>query len=132
MHASGTFVVKISPAEASALAQEAGLGRMTIDKTFAGDIHGTSKGEMLTGGAESTGAMAYVALERVTASLAGRSGSFLLMHNASMLKTDPGGGAMHVTVVPHSGTEELTGLAGTMTITIADGKHYFDFEYQLQ
>jgi Protein of unknown function (DUF3224) len=132
MHASGTFVVKISPTEASALAQEAGLGRMTIDKTFSGDIDGTSKGEMLTGGAEATGAMAYVALERVTASLAGRSGSFLLMHNAAMLKTDPGSGAMHVVVVPHSGTEELSGLAGTMTITIADGKHYFDFEYQLQ
>jgi hypothetical protein len=76
--------------------------------------------------------MAYVALERVTASPAGRSGSFLLTHNASMLKTAPAGGAMHVTVVPHSGTEELSGLAGTMTITIADGKHYFDFEYQLQ
>ena len=131
MHASGTFVVKISPAEASALAQEAGLGRMTIDKTFSGDIDGSSKGEMLTGGAESTGAMAYVALERVTASLASRSGSFLLMHNAAMLKTDPGSGAMHVTVVPHSGTDELAGLAGTMTISIADGKHYFDFEYQL-
>jgi hypothetical protein len=132
MHASGTFVVKISPAEASALAQEAGLGRMTIDKTFAGDLHGTSKGEMLTGRAESTGAMAYVALERVTASLAGRSGSFLLMHNASMLQTDPGSGTMQVTVVPHSGTEELSGLGGTMTITIADGKHYFDLEYQMQ
>src|ERR1700755_3010186 len=126
MHASGTFVVKISPAESSAFAKEAGLGRMTIDKTFSGDMDGTSKGEMLTGGAESTGAMAYVALERVTASLAGRSGTFLLMHNASMLKTNPGSGAMHVTVVPHSGTDELAGLAGTMTISIADGKHYFD------
>jgi hypothetical protein len=50
MHASGTFAVKISPAEASALAREAGPGCMTINKTFAGDIHGTSKGEMLTGG----------------------------------------------------------------------------------
>src|ERR1700761_7740394 len=131
MHARGTFVVKMGPAEASALAQQAGVGRMTIDKTFSGDIDGSSKGEMLTGGAESTGAMAYVALERVTASLASRSGSFLLMHNAAMLKTDPGSGAMHVTVVPHSGTDELAGLAGTMTISIADGKHYFDFEYQL-
>jgi hypothetical protein len=132
MRAQGTFVVKISPVAASDLAQEAGLGRMTMDKTFAGDLDGTSKGEMLTGGAESTGAMAYVALERVTASLNGQSGTFLLMHTASMLKSDPGSGVLQVTVVPHSGTEELAGLAGTMRITIADGKHSYDFEYQRQ
>jgi hypothetical protein len=132
MHARGTFVVKISPAEASTLAQEAGIGRMTIDKTFAGDLEGTSKGEMLTGSTESTGAIAYVALERVTASLNGRSGSFLFMHNAAMLKSDPGVGFMHVIVVPNSGTGELAGLAGKMTITLGDGKHSFDFEYQPQ
>jgi hypothetical protein len=132
MHATGTFNVKISPAEASALGQQAGLGRMTIDKTFAGDLEGTSKGEMLTGGAESTGAMAYVALERVTASVSGRSGSFLLMHTASMLKSTPASGMMQVVVVPQSGTDELAGLGGKMTISIADGKHNYDFEYELQ
>jgi Protein of unknown function (DUF3224) len=131
MHAKGTFVVKISPAEASPLAQEAGIGRMTIDKTFSGDFEGTSKGEMLTGGAESTGAMAYVALERVTGKLNGRSGSFLLMHNATMLKSDPSSGTMQVVVVPHSGTGELTGLTGKMIITIEGGKHSFDLDYQL-
>jgi hypothetical protein len=77
MHATGTFVVKIAPTEASALGQEAGLGRMTIDKAFSGDLEGTSKGEMLTGSTEATGAMAYVAMERVTGKLKGRSGSFL-------------------------------------------------------
>jgi hypothetical protein len=132
MRASGTFVVKISPVESSAIAKEVGLGRMTIDKTFAGDLEGTSRGEMLTGGSESTGAMAYVALERVTASLSGRNGSFLLMHNASMLKSDPDSGVMQIAVVPQSGTDELAGLAGKMTITITDGKHNFDFEYELR
>ena len=132
MRASGTFVVKISPVESSAIAKEVGLGRMTIDKTFAGDLAGTSRGEMLTGGSESTGAMAYVALERVTASLSGRNGSFLLMHNASMLKSDPDSGVMQIAVVPESGTDELAGLAGKMTITITDGKHNFDFEYELR
>jgi hypothetical protein len=131
MQARGTFVVKLSPADASALGQEAALGRMTIDKTFAGDIDGTSKGEMLTGAADSTGAMAYVALERVTASLNGRKGSFLFMHNASMLKSDPASGVMQISVVPHSGTEELSGLAGSMTIHMEDGKHHFNFEYQV-
>jgi hypothetical protein len=131
MHARGTFVVKVSPAEASSMAEEAGIGRMTIDKTFSGDIDGTSKGEMLTGGADSTGAMAYVALERVTGKLNGRSGSFLLMHNASMLKSDPASGLMQVTVVPQSGTDELSGLSGKLTITIEAGKHSFDLEYEL-
>jgi hypothetical protein len=131
MHATGTFVVKINPAEASEIAQQAGIGRMTIDKTFSGALEGTSKGEMLTGGAESTGAMAYVALERVTGKLNGRSGDFVLMHNATMLKSDPGSGVMQITVVPQSGTGELAGLTGKMLITIEGGKHSFDFEYQL-
>jgi hypothetical protein len=131
MHARGTFVVKINPVEASALSQEAGIGRMTIDKTFSGDLEGTSKGEMLTGSTESTGAMAYVAMERVTGTLNGRSGNFLLMHNASMLKSDPASGVMQVVVVPHSGTGELAGLSGKLTITIDGGKHSFDLEYQL-
>jgi hypothetical protein len=104
---------------------------MTIDKTFSGDIDGTSKGEMLMAATESTGAMAYVALERVTGTLNGRSGSFLLMHNASMLKSDPASGAMQVRVVPQSGTDELASLSGQLTITIEGGKHSFDLEYEL-
>jgi hypothetical protein len=131
MHATGTFVVKISPVEAPTLAKEAGFGCMTIDKTFSGELEGSSKGEMLTGGTESSGAMAYVALERVTGKLNGRSGSFVLMHNATMLKSEPGSGVMQVTVVPRSGTEELATLSGKMTITIDGGKHSYDLEYQL-
>jgi hypothetical protein len=131
MHATGTFVVKITPAEASSIGQQAGISRMTIDKTFSGALEGTSKGEMLTGGTESTGAMAYVALERVTGKLDGRVGSFLLMHNAVMLKGVPSSGVMQITVVPDSGTAELAGLTGKMIITIEGGKHSFDFEYQL-
>jgi hypothetical protein len=75
--------------------------------------------------------MAYVALEQVTGKLNGRSGSFLLMHNATMLKSDPGSGVMQITVVPHSGAGELAGLSGKMTITIEGGKHSFDLAYQL-
>ena len=131
MHATGTFVVKITPAEPPTLAKEAGFGCMTVDKTFSGDLEGTSKGEMLTGGTESTGAMAYVALERVTGKLNGRSGSFLLMHNASMLKSDPKSGVMQVVVVPHSGSGEFTGLTGSLNIVIEGGKHSYDLEYQL-
>jgi hypothetical protein len=131
MHVTGTFVVKVLPAEAPAVAKDAGLGVFSLDKSFAGELEGTSKGEMLTGSTDSTGAMAYVAIERVTGKLNGRSGSFLLMHNASMLKSDPSSAVMQVTVVPHSGTDELAGLSGRMIIVIEDGKHSYDFEYQL-
>ena len=129
MHATGTFAVKISPAEASPIAQEAGIGRMTIDKTFSGSLEGTSKGEMLTGGTEATGAGAYVALERVTGKVDGHSGGFLLMHDGTMLKNSVGAG--HVVVVPQSGTGELAGITGKMTIVIEGGKHNYDLEYQL-
>jgi hypothetical protein len=131
MHATGSFAVTVTPAEPAALAKEAGLGVYTLDKSFSGELEASSKGEMLTGSTESTGAMAYVAIERVTGTLKGRSGSFLLMHNASMLKTDPASGVMQVVVVPQSGTDQLTGLSGKMTINIEGGKHSYDLEYQL-
>jgi hypothetical protein len=38
---------------------------------------------------------------------------------------------LSVTVVPDSGTGQLVGLAGKMTINIAEGKHSYDFEYTL-
>ncbi len=84
-HAKGAFEVKIVPAESSPIGQQASIGRMTIDKTFSGALEGSSKGEMLTGITQSTGSMAYVAIERVTGKLDGRDGSFVLMHNATML-----------------------------------------------
>ena len=131
MHATGTFVVRIAPAEASAIGSEAGLGRMTIDKSFSGDLEATSKGEMLTGGTDATGAMAYVAVERVTGKLGSRSGSFLLMHNATMVKSDPKAAMLNITVVPHSGMGDLSDITGKMTITIENGNHSYDFDYQL-
>ena len=129
MHATGTFVVKMSPAETSAIGQQAGIGRMTIDKTFSGMLEGTSQGEMLTAGTEATGAGAYVALERITGTIDGHKGGFLLMHDGTMLKNSQG--AWHVVIVPHSGTGELAGIAGKMTIVIEGGKHSYDLEYEL-
>lgn len=130
--AKGTFQVAIAPADVSELGKQAELGRMTIDKVFSGDLEATSKGEMLTGSTESTGSMAYVAIERVTGKLAGRSGSFVLMHNATMTKGNADSGALSITVVPGSGTGELKGLSGSMKIVIdATGKHAYEFTYEL-
>lgn len=104
------------------------LGRMTIDKQFHGDLEATSKGQMLTAGTDVKGSAGYVAIERVTGSLNGRSGSFVLQHSGTMNRGTP---QLSVTVVPDSGTGELAGLEGQMSIQIAAGKHSYDFEYTL-
>lgn len=131
MQATGTFVVKVTPAEPSEIAKEAGLGRMTIDKVFSGAITGTSKGEMLTGMTPETKGMAYVAIEKVTATLNGHVGTFLLSHRASMRSAAPANTALDITVVPDSGTGSLTGIAGTFLIDTSAGDHKYTFDYTL-
>jgi LDH2 family malate/lactate/ureidoglycolate dehydrogenase len=122
--AKGTFQVKLNPlADESAVP---GLGRLSIDKQFHGDLEGTSKGQMLTGGTDVKGSAVYVAIERITGTLHGRSGSFVLQHSGTMAR---GAGQLVITVVPDSGTGELVGLAGEMTITIVDGQHMYGFDY---
>ncbi len=127
-HASGTFEVKILPLTLHHPNADWKLSRMAIDKTFSGDLAATSSGEMLAAGTAITGSAGYVAIERVEGALDGRKGSFVLQHNGTMDREKPG---LNVSVVPDSGTEQLTGLTGTMNIKIADGKHYYEFDYAL-
>jgi hypothetical protein len=126
-HATGTFEVKLTP-QPPEEKTDASLGRMTIDKQFHGDIEATSKGQMLTGMAPVKGSGGYVAIERVEGTLQGRSGSFILQHTGTM---SHGEYQLSVTVVPDSGTGQLVGLTGSMTILITDGKHSYDFAYTL-
>src|ERR1022692_1141654 len=126
MHARGTFEVKLTPQPADSGAPA--VGRMSIDKQFHGDLEATSKGQMLAAVTSVKGSAGYVAIEQVTGSLRGRSGTFVLQHSGTMTRGTP---QQIVSVVPDSGTGELVGLTGTMTITIADGKHSYDFEYTL-
>src|SRR5450756_416528 len=124
--ARGSVEVKIAPAESSTIGKEGGIGRMTIDKNLNGEIVGTTKGEMLTCITQTTGAMAYVALETVTATLDGRSGTFVFIHTATMNKTDPQSQSLQVSVVPGSGTGGLTGISGKFSIHIdPEGKHTY-------
>jgi hypothetical protein len=124
-HASGTFEVKLTPQTDS---PDATLGRMTLDKQFHGDLEGTSKGQMLTGMSEVKGSGAYVAIEKVTGTLKGRSGTFILQHTGTMNRGAP---ELKVTVVPDSGTGQLAGLTGNFKIIITEGKHSYEFEYTL-
>jgi hypothetical protein len=127
-HAMGSFDVSIKPLEPYNQSPEAELGRRSIDKQFHGQLEAVSQGEMLSAGTPTKGSAGYVAIERVTGTLDGRSGSFTLQHNATMTRGTP---YLNIIVVPDSGTGQLTGLSGTMNIIITDGKHAYDFEYSL-
>jgi len=127
-HARGTFDVKLAPQAPDDKAEGSTLGRSSIDKQFHGDLAAVSKGEMLTAMAAVKGSAGYVAIERVTGTLNGREGSFVLQHHGLMNRGTP---QLTVTVVPDSGTGQLVGLTGQMSIEIAEGKHSYDFEYSL-
>jgi len=128
MHATGPFDVKVNLLDAYNKNEGANLGRMSIDKQFHGDLEATSKGEMLTAMGSVQGSAGYVAVERVTGTLKGHHGSFALQHSSTMTRGKP---SQNIIVVPDSGTGELAGLDGSMTIVIAEGKHFYNFEYSL-
>jgi hypothetical protein len=124
-HAHGAFTVKVQPLMP---APAEGLGRFSIDKMIEGDLEGTTKGEMFSGGDPKQGAAGYVAIEMVTGTLNGKKGGFALQHFATM---DANGLKMQVIVVPGSGTGQLKDIAGTFTIRIENGQHFYDFDYTL-
>jgi hypothetical protein len=131
-HATGPFEVKVTPLPPEEKVGDPSIGRMSLDKQFHGALEGTSKGQMLAAMSDVKGSGAYVAIERVTATLhtasGPRTGTFALQHTGTMTRGTP---HLTITVVPDSGTAQLTGLAGHLTINIADGNHSYDFEYTL-
>jgi len=126
--ARGEFDVTLKPLEPYNTDPAAQMGRMSIDKRFHGALEATSKGEMVSAMTPVKGSAAYVALEQVTGTLDGRHGSFVLQHSATMNRGAP---ALNIAVVPDSGTQELTGVSGTMDIIITEGRHSYVFHYQL-
>ncbi len=128
MHAEGTFDVKNASLPADDATSGTAIGRFALDKQFHGDLEGVSKGEMLGAGNPATGTAGYVAIEQVTGTLQGRSGSFSLQHFGTM---EDNKFKLTVEVVPGSGSGDLTGISGTMTIAVASGKHSWKFDYML-
>ncbi len=126
--AEGEFSVKLLPLDFEGLTEGAKLGRRSINKTTTGDLVATTFGQMLSAGTDVSGSAGYVAIEHVDGLLHGRRGTFVLQHSGTM---DRGSPSLRVTVVPDSGTGELVGLTGTFQIIIADGKHRYEFAYQL-
>jgi hypothetical protein len=124
----GTFDVKMNSLPPYNTAADAKLARMSIDKQFHGELEAASQGEMLSAGTDTKGSAGYVAIERVIGTLNGRSGGFVLQHNATMTRGAP---YLNIVVVPDSGTGELVGLGGTMHIVIDQGKHSYEFQYSI-
>jgi hypothetical protein len=128
LRAAGAFEVTVNQEPPFDATDGIPMARATVDKRFTGDLTGTGKVHMLGAGSPASGTAGYVALERVVGELAGRAGSFILMHNGTMR---PGQQSLVVTVVPGSGARGLAGIAGQMSIDIVDGKHSYTFDFTL-
>jgi Protein of unknown function (DUF3224) len=121
--ATGPFDVRMAPLETAAP-----IGRMSLDKTYHGDLEATAAGEMLAAMTATEGSAGYVAIERVSGTLGGRTGTFMLQHDGIMNRGAP---SLVINIVPDSGTGELAGIAGTMNIVMENGKHTYVLEYTL-
>ena len=126
--ANGTFDVVMKPQSEPDTTAGAKLGRMSLDKQFHGDLSAVGKGEMLTAFTDTAGSAGYVAIERVVGTLHGRSGSFVFQHTGTMNR---GVQQLSISVIPDSGSGELTGLSGLFLLNNADGNHLYTFEYSL-
>jgi len=124
--ATGSFEVSLEPLSNAEVSSDALLGRLLLTKKFIGDLAASARGQMLSAGTSTRGAAGYVAIDQVTGTLDGRKGSFLLQHSGSMQRGVP---SLSIRVVPDSGTDELAGLTGTLSINVVDGKHFYDFLY---
>jgi Protein of unknown function (DUF3224) len=124
----GTFEVNIVPQSQGEKAEGPTLARLSIDKQYHGDLEASGKGEMLTAGPDAKGSGAYVAIERVTGTIGGRAGSFVLQHLGTLTR---GATELTITVVPDSGTGQLEGLTGKLNVIINNGKHSYEFDYSL-
>ncbi len=126
--AKGSFEVSVQPLPNTDVSSDALLGRFLLIKKFSGDLEGRGRGQMLSAGTATKGSAGYVAIDHVSGTLNGRRGSFVLQHSGSMNRNVP---TLTILVVPDSGTDELTGLTGTLSINIVDGRHFYDFLYSL-
>jgi hypothetical protein len=127
-YAHGTFTVTITPLPTEEGIGDPSIGRMALQKVFEGDMVGSAHGQMLAVRSDVKGSAGYVAMDRVAATLDGRSGTFALQHSGMM---DRGTPQLRISVVPDSGTGELAGIAGTLDIEIRDGQHFYAFTYLL-
>jgi len=127
-HAAGPFDVTVTPQGQPEVRDGVTTGRMSIDKRYHGELEGSGIGEMLSAMTTTEGSAGYVAVERISGTLQGKHGSFVVQHSGTMAR---GAQALSISVVPDSGTGELTGIGGSMRIRIEERKHFYEFDYIL-
>ena len=126
--AAGSFTISMKSAAPAECAGRTTLGRMLLDKAYGGDLVAIGKGEMLTAVTDTMGSASYVAIEQITGELLGRAGSFVVHHTGTM---SGGVDRLSIAIVPDSGTEQLTGIAGELTLQVVDGVHRYELLYSL-
>ena len=126
--ARGPFEVTLTPQGSNEPAADVTLGRVVVEKEYHGELEASGAGEMLTAVTSLEGSAGYVAIERVSGTLRGRHGTFVLQHSGTMNRGAP---ELLISVVPDSGTGELRGLTGVMAIEITGPRHTYDFVYTL-
>lgn len=126
--ASGSFDVTLTPLTLDQPGDDGARGRMRLDKRFHGGLDATGAGEMLTGMGDVPGSAAYVAVERISGTLDGRTGSFIVVHRGVMTRGAP---ELAVTIVPDSGSGELAGISGAMNLIVGNGRHDYSIVYTL-
>ena len=124
--ATGTFDVKMLPPAGDA--PKDGFSRLSLDKSFQGPLEGTSRVEMMATGDGSSPSGGYVALERFTGKLDGKSGGFVMQHSGTM---SPGSMQIVVVVSPGSGSGELKAISGTLEIRKEGKQHFYTLHYSL-
>lgn len=124
----GTFDTTSRPEPPFAAESGVLLGRMQIDKVFQGQLEGTGAVQMMYVRTPVEASAGYVAVERITGSLDGRQGSFVVLHVGVARSGDS---SLEVSIVPDSGTNQLAGITGSMAISEVAGEHRYTLDYQL-
>ena len=103
------------------------LSRSVVRKEFSGHMVGTSEAQMIAAFTDTIGSAGYVAIKHFMGSVGGNSGSFVLQHSGVMNKGDA---QLTVTIVPDSGTGELSSISGTLEIDNDEGQHSYVLDYE--
>ncbi len=125
----GTFSVKMTPEDPWDVDNGVTLGRLRFDKVFSGPLTATSIVQMMAVRTAVADPASYVAVEMIVGSVDGKAGSFVVTHTGHMTG---GTQTLALAVVADSGTGELAGISGTMTIDIIEGQHHYTLHYALR
>ena len=123
MKANGSFDITLNPQTEDSHS----VGRMLIDKTYTGDITGTGTGQMISKRSPS-GQAVYSAIEEFEGIINGNQGSLTFFHIGKMSATEQ---SLDIIIVSGSGTGELAGIEGQLSISQEQGKHHYELEFSL-